>query len=278
VTDESSPIGIVGLGLIGGSIARDLVRLGVEVVVHDRDGALARETHDPVLRRLRFVDAPVEVMRASLVVIAVPVGAAGEVLRALAPAVTDRHVLVDVGSTKRDIIARAHALGIAARFVGCHPLAGDHRSGWAASRQALFTGAPVSICPAPETGTDAVETALAFWRRLGGCVEIETADAHDARMAYASHLPHAASVALALALGAAGVPPGRLGPGGRDVARLAGGSPVLWRDILLANRDSVIPAIRDFEAALRRIRETVESADLERMETVLAGARDWSRG
>ena len=158
-------------------------------------------------------------MRADVVVIATPVDAAVDVLRALARANHRATLITDVGSTKGRIVAEADALGLSDRFVGSHPMAGDHRSGWSAARQGLFSGARVYLCAPDRTPAELVARADDFWRALEAHPMRIDASAHDRTLAWTSHLPHVVSAALALALGEAGVGRDELGPGGRDITR-----------------------------------------------------------
>nr|MDQ3309037.1 prephenate dehydrogenase [Gemmatimonadota bacterium] len=224
---------VIGLGLIGGSLARELSARGIRVLGYDRDEARVRAAlrdggiHAVLNPELEGIDT------ADIVVIAVPVAIAPDILQAALPRLGRVRLVVDVGSTKASIMAAAGALGIGSQFVGCHPLAGDHRSGWEASRLGMFQGARVFLCPTTETGEDALGLAWEFWRMLGAHPEVEDAMEHDRRLAWTSHLPQAVSTALALALGGAGIERRELGPGGRDMTRLAGSSPELWTDIAL---------------------------------------------
>jgi prephenate dehydrogenase len=205
---------------------------------------------------------------ADAVVLAVPVLAAPALLRRLAPRLGAVPLVTDVGSTKRSIVAAAEAAGLGARFVGSHPLAGDHRSGWGASRAGLFAGARVYLTPGPSSAPEALAACRALWTALGALPEVTDAEAHDRLLAWSSHLPQAVSSALALALARAGVPREALGPGGRDVTRLAGSSPGLWAQVAADNADALLPALDGMEAALRELREGVERGDP-------AALRDW---
>jgi prephenate dehydrogenase len=268
-------IGIVGLGLMGGSLARDLLRNGVSVTAHDPAAERLASAGDPVLRRIAFAPDVASVAAAPLVVIAVPVAAALHVLACLALHVTPSHVLLDVGSTKCAIVAHARSLGIGNRFVGCHPLVGDHRSGWAASREGMFTSVPVFLCPTDDTDRVALHTTCALWHGLGAHLEVESAEAHDIRMACVSHLPHAVSVALALALRDAAYGRTDLGPGGADMTRLAGGSTEVWRGIFVQNREQLVASLLAFERRLQKLRERIEAGDSLDVGRQLAEARNW---
>jgi prephenate dehydrogenase len=194
-------------------------------------------------------------------VLAVPVLAAPEVLRTLEPLAGGVRLVTDVGSTKRSVVAAAEALGMGERFVGAHPLAGDHRSGWEASRTGLFRGARVYLKPGEASGEDAVRRARELWEGVGGRVETMDAAAHDRLLAWSSHLPQAVSSAFARALAGAGVPREALGPGGRDVARLAASSAAMWADVALDNARELVPALAAAEAELRGLRERIGSGD-----------------
>lgn len=267
---------VAGLGLIGGSLARDLAALGVRVLGWDRDpSATAAALAEGVLAAPLGADlAGLE--EADALVLAVPVAAAGEVLRRALPRLSRARLVTDAGSTKRGIEAAALSLGLGERFVGAHPLAGHHTSGWAASREGLFAGAPVFLCPAPGATADAVALAQALWRGVGGDVRATTAEAHDRLLAWTSHLPQGVSSSLGRALARAGVSRAQLGPGGRDVTRLAASSPEMWSAIALENADHLGPALAAAEEALRELRQAVEARDAERLSALLREAKGWA--
>ena len=266
---------MIGLGLIGGSVARDLAAMGVRVLAYDRDAAtieMARVegvVHEPLDASLAGLHD------ADVVIVAVPVSSLRDVLAA-APRSGRARLITDVGSTKRSAIETAETLGIGERFVGSHPMAGDHLSGWPASRRGLFAGARVYLCRAKHTHEEALMLAHELWRVLGACPEMIDADAHDHLLAYASHLPQAASTALALALDDAGVSRARLGPGGRDTTRLAGGSVDMWTAIARDNADALLPAIAALETQLRRLSAALARGDDGELRAIFSAARTWS--
>jgi prephenate dehydrogenase len=270
-------VAVVGLGLIGGSLARDLAAGGIRVLGFDRNprslraAGRAGAVHRPLTNDLAGL------AEADAVVVAVPVSAAPDVLAAARPHLARATLVTDVGSTKRGIAAAAERLELGARFVGAHPLAGDHRAGWSASRAGLFRGARVFLCPAADAAPAAVRLARRLWRRVGATVEVTTPVAHDRRMAYASHVPQVVSSLMAVLLDRHGVAPAHLGPGGRDVLRLAGSSPELWAATLLENADRVGEALGALEEALVSLRAALGRGDRTRLWAMLAGARDWSR-
>jgi prephenate dehydrogenase len=183
------------------------------------------------------------VSESDLIVVAVPVDSATEVLRQIAPHVARAKLITDVGSTKMRIVELAAELGLASRFVGSHPMAGDHRSGWAASRTGLVDGARVYLCPPHDAPRCIIDLAAEWWRWLGARPIVMSAELHDQKLAWTSHLPHIVSTALALALASADVERDELGPGGRDMTRLAGSSADVWTAIARDNAAAIDTAL-----------------------------------
>jgi prephenate dehydrogenase len=263
------------LGLIGGSLARDLAARGIHVLGWDTNFASFQGAFTTGAANDLFAVGPDAPVRADVVVIAVPVLAAAQVLRSLAPHLDGVRLVTDVGSTKASIVRAAEELGIGARFVGSHPLAGDHRSGWDASRAGLFDGARVFLTPTPSTGDHALHLAKELWTMVDARPEVMDAEEHDARLAWTSHLPQAVSTALALSLDQSGIPRSELGPGGRDVTRLAGSNPDVWIDILLDNADALGPALGSMAARLSGLQRAVMTGDRDDLQRLLAEARTW---
>jgi prephenate dehydrogenase len=256
---------VAGLGLIGGSVARALAARGVRILGHDRDPAtLAAAMREGVVAAALGDDfAGVE--EADVFLVAVPVFAAREVLRIAWPRLASVRLVTDAGSTKRSIVALAEEMGIGERFVGAHPMAGDHQSGWNASRAGLFIDARVYLCPANGAGEDAISLADVLWTALGGKTKTIDAAEHDRLLAWTSHLPQAVSTAVAAVLAERGIGGGELGPGGLSVTRLAGSSPEMWIDILRDNAPAVSDALAAMEMEIREMREAVESGDADRI-------------
>jgi prephenate dehydrogenase len=270
---------VIGLGLIGGSVARDLAARGVRVYGFDADPAqLAAAVGDGVVAE--SLDASLAGVRdVELVVIAVPVDAALSVLRTIAPAVRAlgaRTTLVtDVGSTKGKIVALAAEVGIGPLFVGSHPMAGDHRSGWSASRDGLFQDAPVYLCPSVDASPSAVAMANALWADLGATtIDIDAAE-HDRKLAWTSHLPHIIAATLGLALACGGVTRDDLGPGGRAMTRIAGSSPGMWTAIAMENAAAIDETLAAAERELARFRSALRRCDEAAVRAQFADAREW---
>ncbi|GAB2803684.1 bifunctional prephenate dehydrogenase/3-phosphoshikimate 1-carboxyvinyltransferase [Halomonas shantousis] len=264
---DESRILIVGLGLIGGSLAAALKAAGFagEIVACDRDS-------DEIARGIAMgvIDAGDTELKAlvadsSLIVLAVPVMAMEMVMRELAPYLADQ-VLTDVGSTKaaiRDAAVRAFGR-LPARFVLGHPIAGSEKSGVAASNAQLYRQHKVILTPQQDTDPQALFRVRALWAACGAeLLEMEVTR-HDEVLARTSHLPHLLAFSLVdtLARQDQRLDIFRYAAGGfRDFTRIAGSDPVMWRDIFTANRDAVLAALDDFESGLSRLRQAVAGGD-----------------
>lgn len=273
---EYDTVAIVGVGLIGGSIGLALRerKLARRVV-----GVGRRQTSLDGARKIGAIDHGVTnltagVAEAQLVVVATPVDTVAErVVQAVAAAPPDA-VVTDVGSTKETIVSMVDATlatrRSGPRFVGSHPLAGDHRTGAEHARADLFDGRMVVVTPSEATRPAAVTEVSGFWQGLGANVTTMTPARHDAALAITSHLPHAAAVALAAAT------PSELlrltASGWRDTTRVAGGDPQLWQAIFTANRQHVLEAIDLLNQTLGNLREALELGDHESLTSMLEAA------
>jgi len=270
-------VSVVGLGLMGGSLARALAARGVHVIGYDRDrssldAAVAEGmVHEPLDDTLGGIE------RADVVVLATPVAATAALLTRLGDRLAGPSLIMDVASTKKRIVAAAEAAGLGPRYVGAHPLTGSHRSGWGASRASLFDEARVFLCSSPSTTPQTLKLAESFWRSLRAGVEVLDAEAHDEQMAWRSHLPQAVSTALALTLRQANVSRSALGPGGRDMTRLAGGDPDLWTGIAADNAPAILEALAAMEEQLRLFRERLAAGE-DGVRECFADGRDWFDG
>lgn len=268
-------VAIIGLGLMGGSLARALAgvtpRPRVRAVTLDADTARDAEVDGVVERAGSDLAGMLE--DADLVVLATPAGEALRILPDLAAQMNENAVVTDVCSVKRPLVECAAALGLADRFVGSHPMCGSEKSGYAAARADLYRDAPVWIVPAERTATEAVER---FWRGLGAHPLRTDAATHDHAVAWVSHLPQILSSVLGTALGRAGVEPIALGPGGRDVTRLAGSEPALWADILLHNVDALDAPLAEAQALLSAFAGALRAGDANALERLLRESQEWA--
>lgn len=270
-------IAVVGLGLLGGSLARAARARGLaDAVVGSgrRAEALAAAVRDGVVDET----APVEeaVRGADLVVLATPVGAMAGLLGRAAPHLAEGVVVTDVGSVKGPVVETLPGrLPAGAHFVGSHPMAGSHRRGVEHARADLFEGAPCVVTPTADADPAAVAQVEALWRALGAQVVRRTPDAHDAEVAWTSHLPHVLAFAFARALAAAPAGAGELaGSGFRDFTRIAHSDPELWSEILCANRKALSGPLQRAAEELAALARAIESGDADAGERALAAARE----
>ncbi len=282
-------LAVIGVGLIGGSLARALRQAGVvaHVVGAGRDAAhLARAQALGVIDEAA-TDLAVAVRGADMVFVAVPMRAYGPVFEAIAGALEDGAIITDAGSTKRHAMAMASEfLPDAARFVPGHPVAGAEHSGVEASRADLFRGRLCVLTPEKATDAAAVARVRAMWAAAGAHVRLMDAEEHDRVLAAVSHLPHLAAYALVhavLRLRRDDLDPLDFAAGGfRDFTRIASSSPEMWRDICLTNRDALLGRLDALQSELGVLREALERGDDEALRAYFAAAKqerdEWLRG
>ena len=271
-------LGIIGLGAIGGSLARQGKLAGVPTIIgwspEPTERALAAQQG-------ALDDAPAratDVARAAdLLILAAPPAANLAQLAAVVPHLKPGALVTDVGSVKRGIVARAESLGIGSRFAGSHPLAGTHRHGFEASRADLFRGAVVYVTPCRD-GAGAAREIAHFWEDVLGAVPVVLEAArHDAQLAATSHVPQVVASLLGDFLARHAPPGSSFGTGAADTTRLAASEPALWTEILLLNRDEILPALRALEESLGTVERALEAGDAAALTAWLTRAAEWRR-
>ena len=236
---------------------------------------------------LGLVDAVAEdwdsaLAEAELVVLGVPVGSLRETYVRIRPHLSADAVVTDVGSTKGSVVRDIAAVcggRLPARFVPGHPIAGTEHSGFAASVEGLFAGRRVVLTPTADTDPAAVERVSDLWRQAGAQVLTMTAQAHDAALALTSHLPQMLSYTLMGQFAEAGdtTLAQLIGSGFRGMTRLAGSDPVLWRDVVLANRAQLSLALHRYLERLGELAAAVDAGDGARLEKLFAAVQDAQR-
>lgn len=274
-------LGIVGLGLIGGSFARALRSAGAvgTIAAYDSDpdqGRYALE-HGIVDRML---PSAADVARESdVVVVAVPVLATGAALAALKPGLAPTTVVTDVGSTKQSVLAAAREVfgDVPPRFVAAHPIAGTEKSGVANAQIQLFRGHRLILTPHAAQDAQAAALVESLWTAVGARVVRMDPARHDAIFAATSHLPHLLAYSFVDMLdqleGAdADIFP-NAGGGFRDFTRIASSSPRMWHDILRANAEPVAALLKQQIVELTRLHTLIETGEWDALRAVFERAR-----
>jgi prephenate dehydrogenase len=267
-------LGLVGLGLLGGSVAKAARAQGLaeEIVAVGRD----RSRLEPALRDGAIDRATTDLTEGigdvDFCLLATPVATLTALLPDVWRALPSDAVLTDVGSTKAAIVERAERLatGRPLAFVGSHPMAGSEQAGYRVARADLFRGATVIITPTERTDSHAVKRVSAFWEALGGRLVTLDPVTHDRATAAISHLPHLVADALVDAVV-------RMDPrffevagrGFKDTTRIAASDPQMWREIFQENRAGLAEALAAFRAALAELERLIARGDAAAIEAAL---------
>ena len=268
-------LAIVGVGLLGGSVAK-AARLGGlahRIVGIGRDAGRLRPALDDGTLDLAVTELDAGVREADFVLLAAPVLTIEGLLERVWRAAPDGALITDVGSTKRNIVRAAERLAAtrSLSFVGSHPLAGSEQAGYRVARADLFRGATVVVTPTEATELGALKKTTEFWEALGARVSSLDPETHDRTVAAISHLPHL--IACALVDGAARVEPSALelaARGFRDTTRIAAGDPDMWTEIFLANRDALSATVEAFREALADLQRAIDAGQADALRAVLA--------
>ena len=272
-------LALIGCGLMGGSFALAAREAGLVAQVA---GFSASESTRQKALRLGVIDiacgsAAEAAQGADLVLLAVPVRATESTLRDVDAVLLPDALVMDVGSTKGDVVAAARTAlrQRLANFVPAHPVAGKEVAGIEHADAALYRDHQVILTPLPENPTARVLLAHQVWQAVGSRVVELSPEDHDASFAAISHLPHLSAFALVNAV--ARQPHGArhlamAGPGFRDFSRIAASDPSVWRDILLANRDEVLHQSTLMREALHELEAAMRAGDAERLQALITEA------
>ena len=274
-------LGLIGCGLMGGSFALALKRAGLvkRVVGYSKSPSTTERARQMGVIDVEAPSALLAVSGADIVLLAIPVAATEATLKAIRHMATADMLIMDVGSTKRDVIdsARRVLREHIGSFVPCHPITGKEVSGVEHADPDLYTGRQVILTPIANTRAELLDKAIRLWEALGCKVLQMSPEAHDSAFAAVSHLPHL--IAFALMNGISGQPNGNdllalAGPGFRDFTRIAAADPKIWRDILLANRQELLAQSKLFLRMLQAMEAMIESGNGEALERLIGQASE----
>ncbi|MGV3572792.1 MAG: prephenate dehydrogenase [Ramlibacter sp.] len=272
-------LGLIGCGLMGGSFALAMKRAGLvkRVVGYSKSPSTTQRAVQMGVIDVEAPSALLAVSGADIVLLAVPVTATEATFKAIRHLITSNMLIMDVGSTKRDVVdaARRVLRDNIGCFVPCHPITGKEVSGVEHADADLYTGKQVILTPIERTQVGHLKRAEELWTALGCHVQQMAPDSHDAAFAAVSHLPHLMAFALmhgitTQAQGQAFL--GLAGPGFRDFTRIAAADPKVWRDILLANKHELVEQSKVFQRAMHNMLQLVEDGKADELEAMIAGA------
>ena len=269
-------VALIGIGLIGGSVARDLRRTGFASRLTGVGSTPARAE---IALQLGLVDRvttlETAVREADLVVLAIPVDRIVQILPQVLDLV-DRQIVTDMGSTKTAIVDTVRHHPRRQRFVASHPMAGTENAGPAAAMDHLFEGKVAVLCDLAESAPDAVQTVEALYTALGMRLVRMDAATHDLHAAYVSHLSHVVSYALALTTLEKEKDDNAIfalaGGGFASAARLAKSAPDMWVPIFRQNRTAVLDAIDTYQQKLQALRTAIATNDESQIRTLIEEA------
>jgi prephenate dehydrogenase len=269
-------LGLIGCGMMGGSFALALKRAGLvkRVVGYSKSPSTTQRALSMGVIDVEAPSALLAVSGADIVLLAVPVAATEATFKAIRHLVSNEMLIMDVGSTKRDVIdaARRVLRDHVGAFVPCHPIAGKELSGVEHADAELYHGRQVILTPIDRTQPQHVARAEKVWTGLGCNVLRMTPEAHDAAFGAVSHLPHL--IAFALINGIMAQKQGEeflslAGPGFRDFTRIAASEPKMWRDILIANRQELLQQSKIFHETLAAMEQMIDNGEADALEALI---------
>ena len=269
-------LGLIGCGLMGGSFALAMKRAGLvkRVVGYSKSPSTTERARQMGVIDVEAPSALLAVSGADVVLLAVPVAATEATLKAIRHLVTHKMLIMDVGSTKRDVVdaARRVLREHATSFVACHPVTGKEVSGVDHADADLYHGKQLIVTPTDRTDPEKVQKAVQLWEALGCHVQQMSPEAHDAAFAAVSHMPHL--IAFALMQSITSQPHGKDflslgGPGFRDFTRIAASDAKMWRDILLANKQELLEQCQAFRRSLQAMELMIETGNGDGLEEVI---------
>jgi cyclohexadieny/prephenate dehydrogenase len=279
-------IAIIGIGLIGSSIARGLKEknLAKEIAIHDRSAEAMADSRALELGHRYCAGAGEAVSNADVVFVAVPLGAYADLAPVIGPNLKRGAILTDVGSVKQAVIRDlGPSVPDGVHFIPGHPIAGTEHSGPKAGFAGLFQGRWCVLTPTPGTDEGAVDRLKQLWTALGSQVEIMAPAHHDQVLAITSHLPHLIAYTIVdtatfledetkqevIKFSASGF---------RDFTRIAASDPIMWRDVFLNNREAVLEMLGRFTEDLTALQRAIRWGEGEKLQEVFTRTRAIRRG
>ena len=271
-------ITIIGVGLIGGSLARALKEKNLAKVIfgYGRDqsrleGAQKSNVIDDFSTSIKEA-----IVDAEIIVIATPVGTFQSILREIEPIVSSSVIITDVGSTKTDIVNSVNDVlrAKSSCFIPAHPIAGKEKSGFEVSDAKLFEGKKVIITPQENNLSESIKTIEKMWKSVGAEVDFMSSESHDNLLGMTSHLPHMLAFSLVNYLVDQNPTASIYAGGGfKDFSRIASGDAVMWRDICLQNKDQIISHLKGYQSTLNDLLDAIDDENTEKLDHLFTTAK-----
>ncbi len=267
MTPSLLKVGIYGLGLIGGSLAKALRKSGEGITLYGYDRRKRRVKMALDEKVISKVLSGSEVAEMDVIFLAIPVLESLDAAQKLIEKMKKGSILTDCGSVKQSLCREMEGCSGDPWFVGGHPIAGTEKSGYENSFPELFKERVVFITPFERTPRDKVETVRSLWKKTGARVLKVDAKYHDHVFAFVSHLPHAVAYSLvhAVATFDSRLPLGYSAGGFKDFTRIASSNPVMWTDIMVENRDEILRALTHYRKSFTLLEDLIRKGDVEGM-------------
>ena len=271
-------ITIIGVGLIGGSLARALKERNLAKVVfgYGRDQSRLEEAQKSNVIDAFSTNIKEAIDEANIIVIATPVGTFKDILHQIEPLISSNVIITDVGSTKSDIVNIVNDVlrDKSSYFIPAHPIAGKERSGFEVSDSKLYDGKKVIITPQETNSPESIDVIDQMWKNVGADVDFMSAESHDNLLGMTSHLPHMLAFSLVNYLVDQNPNASIYAGGGfKDFSRIASGDAIMWRDICLQNKNQIMSHIKGYQSTLDDLLKAINDEDSEKLGQLFTTAK-----
>jgi len=271
-------ITVIGVGLIGGSLAKAIKKNNLSKIVFGfgRDSNRLEEAQKANIIDQFSTNLKEAVSDSDIVVIATPVGSFKEILSEIKPFLTDKILITDVGSTKTNIVSIVkQILGEYSNFfVPAHPIAGKEKSGFESSESSLFNNKKVIITPLETNSAESINLIQKMWEGTGADVDFMSPESHDELLGMTSHLPHMLAFSLVNYLISKNPSASIYAAGGfKDFSRIASGDAVMWRDICIQNKNQIIDHIKGYQKTLNSLVDAIENENSDELDLLFTKAK-----
>ena len=271
-------ITIIGVGLIGGSLARAIKERNLAKVVfgYGRDQSRLEEAQKSNIIDAFSTNIKEAIDEANIIVIATPVGTFKDILHQIEPLISSNVIITDVGSTKSDIVNIVNDVlkDNSSCCIPAHPIAGKERSGFEVSDSKLYDGKKVIITPQETNSPESIDEIGQMWKNVGADVDFMSAESHDNLLGMTSHLPHMLAFSLVNYLVDQNPNASIYAGGGfKDFSRIASGDAIMWRDICLQNKNQIMDHLKGYQSTLDDLLEAINDEDSEKLGQLFTTAK-----